>query len=185
MKRLLLAIPLVLGLTSCDVRNPFAPGTSQLIPAESGKFYVYVEVDGRDDAIVRHPYYLDARGEEIDTSLFIEQEGAWTRILLAFDRHDPGELNGAYRVSSTLRDVQSGLPPVVLYNIPAGFATLDGVPLDLYVKFGKQYVKASLEVVTHHPDPRDASPSPSASGLQGGVLSIQNPTPTGGGIKGE
>lgn len=174
MKRALIALTLVLGITSCDLKNPLAPTAREPVLNPGGDFYVYVELDGFDDSLVRHPYYLDGRGEEIDTSLFIKRESEWVRIRLAFDRQSP-EITGAFRVRGSASALQGAMPPLVIYNIPAKLATLDAAPVALHVKIGPQYVKATLEVETHDEAPL-AQPSPKASGAP------ENPEDVSGGI---
>jgi hypothetical protein len=165
MKRALIALTLVLGITSCDLKNPLAPNAREPVLNPNGEFYVHVELDGWDDSLVRHPYYLDGRGEEVDTSLFIKRESDWVRIRLAFDRQSP-EIYGAFRVMASSPALQGDMPPYVIYNIPSKVATLDAVPVDLYAKIGQHYVKATLEVETHH-DGAVPQPSPSSSGIKG------------------
>ncbi|MNR90110.1 hypothetical protein D3C72_210880 [compost metagenome] len=174
MRRALIAMTLVLGITSCDLKNPLVPNAQQPMLNPTGEFYVFVELDGWDDSLVRNPYYLDGRGEEIDTSLFIKRDTEWIRIRLAFDRQSP-EIYGAFRAMASSPAIQSGMPPLVIYHLPAKVATLDSVPVDLYVKVAQQYVKVTLEVEAHH-DAASPQPSTKPSGTQdpgevnGGIL---------------
>jgi|GEM_PF-3294514 len=181
-KRVMMATALILGATSCDLNSLMAPRPDMTQVSHAGDFHVYVEVDSYDDSLVRHPYYLDGRGEEIDTSLYVKRQADWTRIRLAFDRHDPRPIQGASLVSALSRELQSTLPPFVIYNLPTRSATLDGEPVDLYVKVANQYVEATLEVIMHTADP--AHPSPAPSGIPGGVLMDPSPdaSPLGGTI---
>ena len=177
MKRVMMATALILGLTSCNLDALMAPRSDlDRATKTSGDFHVYVEVDVEDDSLVRHPYFLDGRGEEVDTSLFVRRQEEWTRIRLTFDWVDPRPgFQGATRAAALPRALQATLPPFVLYNVPTKVATLDGEPVDLYVKVASQYVKATLEVITLNSDPREGVPSPQPSGIPGGVHT--NPSP--------